>query len=321
MWLSLRRNLTEHAIGKPLVILDATGSPELYEAMLDRPVQSINPHVKLVGRVYQVMDRTNNKSAVVGNDAARLRRLVDDVCAQNRYTAPVVITHKAAESTFAGYETGHFYGMRGTNRYEDCDALFIVGAPSPPIDDLERTAAMLYFARMKKFDTSWTETDISIMMPEDAEEGWAYQVSGYWGDRDLQALVWQFREAEIVQAAHRARPVSRQVDVWLLTNIPLDEFTPEITTVRQVLGTPVGVNPWGWLAVRDWAYAHAEAHGGVTTRDMQDKLGISRKTASKYMTMLIESEEWETYTGVRPPGQTRPPRGARPRPDKGGRYA
>lgn len=313
LWLALRHNLTEHARGKPMVILDATGSTALYEAMLGREVQTVNPHIKMQGRVFQVMDRTNTLGSVREEDArTRVRTTVDEIVARYEYKAPVVITHKKLEDAFAGYQTGHFYGMRGTNRFETCDAIFIVGAPIPPPDELEQIAAMLYFSRMKPFDTSWTETDVPIMRPEDEAEGWAYQVSGHWADPELQALVWQYREAEIVQAAHRARPAIRPVDVWLLTNIPLDEFTPTITTIRQVLNTPPGVRPFVWLAVRDWALRHAEEHGGVTTVDMQKHLGVTRPTASKYMGYLVQFEGWESYTGVRPPGRGQPPKAVRP---------
>ena len=49
-----------------------------------------------------------------------------------------------------------------------------------------------------------------------------YPAGGFWADDDLQALVWQLREAEILQAVHRARPVHRPVPIFLLCNLPLD---------------------------------------------------------------------------------------------------
>ena len=79
--------------------------------------------------------------------------------------------------------------------------------------------------------------------------GRAYPAGGFWDDPDLQALLWSYRDAELIQAVHRCRPVLREVDIWLLSNLPLPELPPaELLSLHELLGAPANTQPHKWNA-------------------------------------------------------------------------
>jgi len=144
--------------------------------------------------------------------------------------------------------------------------------------------------------------------------GPASATSGYWADPDLAALLWSYREAEIIQAAHRARPINHPVDIWLLTNIPIWELPPdELLTMREILAAPEGVNVFEWdkfvIAVaelcRDFGMATKEA--------IMEVAQLSGPTASKYMDLLEAGGGWERAI-VPSQGPGRPARAISQRP-------
>jgi hypothetical protein len=254
-----------------IVVLDGTGNPDMYRQVFGQEIELFSPAVELHpdARVFQVWNRANGKSSMMrprstekhqeGQGATtptppiseatestqRLVALIARIIAKREYQHPLIITHQAAESQFAGLgETAHFYGVRGTNRYMP-DAVFIVGAPQPAITDLVRNAAALIQDRMTPFDVTWTDQLVQYQGHD-----LAYPVSGFWRDPDLSKLLPLFREDEMLQAAHRGRPTLRPVHIWLFSNVPLDELPPdEVLSVSDVTNCPDDIKPWVWLDI------------------------------------------------------------------------
>jgi hypothetical protein len=119
------------------------------------------------------------------------------------------------------------------------------------------------------------------------------RVGGYWSDPDLQSVVWQHREARVIQAAHRARINVREgVHVWLFTNLPIDELRPnEVFSVAELLGAPENVNVYMWLKFIEVGISmcleNERLHGerNVIRREMsgrKDEMGISERTLATY---------------------------------------
>ncbi|RMG89536.1 MAG: hypothetical protein D6706_21210 [Chloroflexi bacterium] len=228
--------------------------------MLDRPVTVWRPNVKRRGRIYQITSRMNNKTNINTLD------VIDEImafCRAKSYPLESVgiVTHKDARKDFeeSGFTCLHFYGQRGTNKLADVRALFVVGAPQPHNDSLVGAYRCL-------------SDDYNPLTPEMTESGirpvrtgklvsYNYRrddgcvphrmVSGYWW-HGIQSLLNAYRESEIIQAVFRARPLTRDVDIYLLTSVPTSLRLDGIgETFGDLMGSPVP-NWQAWELVRDW---------------------------------------------------------------------
>lgn len=259
----LLRHRVNARMPKHRIILDATANRELLETLLEQPVEIVEPQIARLGRVYQVTDRANNISTVLDrakNPTAKARQaqiIMRRIVAQRRYGRVGVITYQALESLFEpdGWDTGHFGGARGTNRFDQVDALFVLGTPMPDMGEILKAATMLYQRRMDRFQASIKPEFVTVNRtfvyagPDGA--GVAYPVSEF-ADPDLAAIHWQFRDAEMIQAAHRARINIREADVWLFANLPIDQLPPDgLYTFRDLMGSPTGIDVWRWPEIED----------------------------------------------------------------------
>ena len=308
--LLLRRRVAEQ-LPRRVIWLDATGDRHLYEAILQTPVEMVEPRVRMRGRILQVHDRANGKGALLDGEG-NLKGAVNDLKRQvkriaERYQSIGVITHMAIEDQFAEYpDRGHFYAERGTNRFERVEALVVAGIPQPPLFQIDKAARMLFWERMEPFASTraddgtptlpWSSIDKPFAYVGDDGLGRAYPASGFWGDPDLQSVLWQFREAELIQAAHRARPNLRDVDVWLLENLPVDELPPaKLLPARELFGAPRGVDIYRWPDVLALAELHREAGLPLSAADIAEQLCVGVRVARDYLRKLFESQAgvWE----------------------------
>lgn len=288
--LLLRRPVDER-LPRHVIWLDATGNEHIYAELFGRPVEVVDAQPDLAGRIHVVVDRANGKSDFKAEQAAQLVRAIVD---REGYTRPAVVTFQGVKEKVADPQwlTAHFYGARGTNRLEECDSLFVAGTPMPARLALERIAAQVYFRRDRAFADLWTDRHIAYNHVAADGQGREYPAGGYWSDDDLQALVWQLREAEIIQSVHRARPVHRAVDIWLLSNLPI----PELPVARLVTAAEImGGKPDTVRSLYDWAALQEFIVGRTTVspRDIKYGLDVKWETARRYWQLLIESGEWE----------------------------
>jgi hypothetical protein len=301
---------------KHVIWCDATGNAHLYQALLGLPIEVVQPEVQLTGRIFQLWHSTNNRSAVLddrpdpGGQArglakqTQLRQQIARIVETRGYTAPALISYKAlSDSLLPGADHTHFGGSRGTNRLQSCDALFVVGAPLPTHAAIKEIAAMVYFDRDEPWRDDWHAKDI----PFPAQPA-AYSVGGFWDDPDLQALVEQLRESELVQAVHRARPLRRPVDVWLLTNVVTD-LPVTLMSLHELFGAldrdgkPLtGIDVLRWPDVL--ALPASEADPLTTTR-LMDAFDITRPTAGKWLSALEATGQY-TLTALDQTGQRGP---------------
>lgn len=296
-----------------IIWCDATGDGALYERLLGMPVKVVRPNVPLAGTVRQVWASLNNKAALAGTPEgdedrqAQLRKRVQ-LQAQigqilNRgYERPALITYKALRAELgAGLEGGHFGAERGTNRLAECDGLIVVGTPQPPTPQIVDMAAMLYDRRMEPFNTTWSVRDIPYTGQDKA-----WPIGGFWDDPELQTLLEQLRDAELMQAVHRARPLRRQVDVWLLTNAPVDGLPVELVSLNALFDAPEGVDPYGWPALRAWVADRVDTVGRATVPEIAEAAGVKLAAARRYADALAAQDGYDL---VRAPaaGRGQPP--------------
>jgi len=299
----LMRKPVNDRIPRHVVWLDATGNQRIYGTLFGRPVQVVSATPGIRGTVFQVYDRANGKGTLVQvqkqttangkqtttyvptEKTRQAIRLVDLAVEERGYKNPGVITFQAIERMFDGKKTCHFYAARGTNDLMDCDAIFVVGTPMPAFDELQHNGAWLFFERDTPFNVAWRDTLRKYLYTAPDGSGRAYYVGGYWGDADMEALLSVYRDDEIVQAAHRVRPVLRPVDIWLLTNVPLYELPPDyLLSQAEVLKAPPGVNIWNWseLIIKTANVKYLDV------KTIASILGVSYFTAFKYANLLVQ---------------------------------
>ena len=111
-----------------IVILDGTGNADMYRQVFGQEIELFSPSVELHpdARVFQIWNRANGKSSMMRRmpeteekqgvgattptppipeateSTQRLVALVARIIAQRGYQHPLIITHQAAESQFAG---------------------------------------------------------------------------------------------------------------------------------------------------------------------------------------------------------------------------
>lgn len=299
----LLRNPPAEGLSDRLIWLDATANERIYAALFGRPVRLVDAYPALLGDVYQVWNRANGISTLRNvkdqtEQEARARstrraqtlEFVRRIISERGYNTPAVITFKDFEGEFQsipGVETGHFGGARGTNDFIACDACFVIGTPMPSQTEIVSIASQLFFERDEPFDARWTTRLMRYDYQDEDGNGWEYPVSGFWNDADLQAIVTQMREDEILQAAHRVRPILRTVDVWLMTNIPIAALPPkELVDMQDVLTH----DPHQRFETSEAGLAAARAlsaHGPYTRADFEKATGLSRTTSRKVFNALL----------------------------------
>lgn len=299
-----RRSVNEQ-MPRHCIWFDATGSAPLYEALFEREVRTLNVQPKPAGRIHQVVDRGNGKGSLIdkaGEETTRalqLRTQIDHICAQ--YQNPGVITHLALRDSVS-QESSHFYGNRGTNEFEQCDVLVVAGTPQPPLAQIEKAARCLWPLRMQPFDQTLLTVDRPYPFAGTDGEGYSYPVAQF-ADPALNILLEQYREFEIVQAAHRSRMLFRDTDVYLLSNIPIAQLpVHRLLTIRELLGAPSGVDTFLWQRI----VAFVEKQEIVTAVDLVEQFAINRDTAKKYMTLFVERHGWQWIEGIKRPGARGP---------------
>lgn len=258
---------------------DATGDAKMYEQLFGMPVSVVRPNVPMAGTVYQVYDSLNNRTALKDSAAKveRLKKQVAQIKTTKQYESAGVITYKAQRELFEA--DGHFGAERGTNRLADRDALIVIGTPQPPQPQIVEIASMLYLQRTHPFNTTWSTRD-------EPYQGQMVRYSGFWDDPDLQVVLEQLRESELIQTLHRARPLRRKVDVWLLSNLPLRGVPTVLKEVRELFGAPAGVDPYGWPDFIDWATRRLDSDGMIVATDISERFGVSAPTARMYLYSL-----------------------------------
>ncbi len=311
--LLLRRPVNTRLPGH-VVWLDATAEPHLYQACFGRGVELVDAQPRLQGRIYQVYNRANGRRSLVdrqGNvttKVAHLGQQVERIIELYGYRHPAVAAYDDVLQhleLFKSMPHVHFFAARGTNALQDTDVLFVAGTPQPPLDKLESDAAMLFWERMDAFQREFTARYVPYSYVDPADGlGREYPVSGFWSDPDLQSILWSKREAEVIQLAHRCRPVVRAVDIWLLTNLPIAELPPmRLLSLHELMGAPEGVNVFTWAR---WLKFVA-GRDCFTREEAQEATGLDRDTVARYMNLLVQSGEWR-HGLVRTNKRGRPPR-------------
>jgi hypothetical protein len=314
----LKRDEAWKNLPSRFVVLDATGKKETYEKLYGRKVVVWKPTIKRVGRIYQIVNRNNGKTAILGKDGKLTRSGLDAIetirglIRTREYKDVGVVTFKGVVDEvkeLLGIErVVHFYGQRGSNLLKGCDAGFVLGCPSPNDSSVINTYAALYPDAMTPLSPKKIGGNIRpVRTTKEREYNYIREdgksprrkVGGFWWETELQEVYELFREVELIQSAHRARPLTQDCDVWLLTaietGIRLDGLyeRPE-----QAIGTPVGFNAIAWEKMLRWLDGLDDG-AILTNKIIAEGIGVGESWVSrnKWLQAIAENlPEWQIDT-------------------------
>ena len=248
--------------GAGVLLLDGTGDVNLNRATFGARLQHVEARVERDAYVTGTTGRGYSRQSATGLDAfdrpmpskeAPARRLRQEVVAiAAAQSAPcLVVAPLAAEDVLAadhldpGTPTGHFGALRGRNGWEGCESVVVLGQVALSVEDAE-DAARGYLARDP---TSF----VSCADPVAADwrvKGWPYRCTRMRRLRDgsvspvevaihpdprVQAVLEQVREAEVVQAADRVRPVFNRRRLVLMNALVLDVTYDRVMTHKELV--------------------------------------------------------------------------------------
>jgi hypothetical protein len=238
-------------IGKetPVLLLDGTGSATLNRALFGDLTHEHIP-VERRAHVTGTTGKSYSRQSITGCDrhgepipsraaeAERLRQEIADVA--RRQDGPVfVCATMKGEAALAPVlpgvaQCGHFAKLRGINAWEECETAVIVGREqvSPQrIEDMARPFTVADPEPFQAFGGYVRQTRGRRMRSGEVRP---VEVEIH-PDPRCQELLEQIREAEIVQAADRVRPIFNERSIVLLNELALDVTYDRIGTHKELV--------------------------------------------------------------------------------------
>ena len=249
----------------PVLCLDGTGSLSLNRKIFGGHMTAERFAVPRDAKVYQVSSKTFSRQSITGTNRDGTPRSNRNVTEAATLRAQVVefldmlpgnvllVSYKAAIEALiddlpAHVRTAHFGGLRGLNSFEQCETVVVMGREQPSaqaIEALTRPFAATDPEPFLPMGEYVLQTRGRRMRDPDAPNIAEAQVHF---DPRCQTVLEQIREAEMVQAIDRVRPIFNHRKVFVLNNLPLD-----LTVDRTMT----------WPELRPGKFAKAYARHGV----------------------------------------------------------
>jgi hypothetical protein len=249
----------------PVLCLDGTGSLSLNRKIFGDHMTAERFAVPRDAKVYQVSSKTFSRQSITGTNRDGTTRSNRNVTEAANLRAQVVefldmlpgnvllVSYKAAIEALiddlpAHVTTAHFGGLRGLNSFEQCETVVVMGREQPSAQAIEALTRPFAATDPEPFlpvGEYVLQTRGRRMRDPDAPNLVEAQVHF---DPRCQAVLEQIREAEMVQAIDRVRPIFNHRKVFVLNNLPLD-----LTVDRAMT----------WPELRPGKFAKAYARHGV----------------------------------------------------------
>lgn len=234
----------------PRIVLDGTADVSLLRRLLgNNPLDTVSihvpedlpppPHMRHIAvrlRTHRGgIKRYNKTSFTWEHDASARARAIAEVeflLQQLDADGDLRAADKVGLITFEGVEaemrealsiptrlSGHFWGVRGSNRFADCELLLVVGRPRIPTEQVVRMGNVLFANDEEPLDTrQYTEVD----------------GTHHFRDARLEHLDTYLTRAELTQCAHRNRPlIFDHRTVVTFCDEPI-AYLPATTEVQQL---------------------------------------------------------------------------------------
>ena len=232
------------ALPPNILITDATANPLILGALFPSyTVEVIEIAVRRNARVVQVSNLSFSRNWLVHQ--GHLAEVTEWIAATAlRYRKLVVLTTKKLRCAITGEEPkgklsvstkalgatiGHYGNLRGSNAFEDCDAILVLGRECPEVDDIEGAAMQIWYDTSEPLqlilaDSKGRKSYPLVPQAVQMRDGTTRSVRvPCHPDPRCQAVLEMPRENELSQAIDRARLIWNEEpkDVFVLTNIPL----------------------------------------------------------------------------------------------------
>lgn len=227
------------AAGTPTLLLDGTGDAGLYRRLVG-PVRHVAVQIPRDAEVVQVVGKGFSRQSLTGRDAwgnprspqkrqeaAELRQQLGAFLA-GLGRRIFLATYTQVEDLLlkegalgANTATAHFGAVRGINTWQDREVAVVVGRQQCGLRDLEAQTRPWLAGDERPLRTAesylWTRREISLA--DGHREGLVVQTHP---DPRCQAVLEQMREAEILQAIDRVRPIFNRRTIYLLAPVVCD---------------------------------------------------------------------------------------------------
>ena len=185
--------------------------------------------------------------------------------------------------SYVNIESLDFGSLRGSNKLEWCDILFIIGTYNINITDLQKDFVRFYHRK------PW-----SVQAVKQFDGGYEYV-----GDSDLENYRRMCEEYEMYQAIHRVRPALRERKIYVFGLIPR-----EISDEFQVKDVTFEKNDLGVMCLSEWKdfdkfVREKIGEEGIYQSDLvkaiSEEVGIARENARQRVIKFVanHSDEYE----------------------------
>jgi hypothetical protein len=223
----------------PTLILDATADELLYRIVCGEDLQYHRLEVERRGSVQQLWTRQFGKRDLLeGNDRqiniSRIQEIIQE--ASKRHASGLIVTYKKIEKQFSipkGWFIDHFNNLRGSNAYEKCSVIIVVGRNFPPDWAIRNLAAGVISMRPDiDLDLNSTREKIATgyRMKNDTKKGildWS------WTDPIFNSFQRQLQHEETIQALDRVRGVRQDREIIILSSHCLDLSIDQLFTLKK----------------------------------------------------------------------------------------
>jgi hypothetical protein len=233
-------------------MLDGLGIPALLSILTTREVETWTAPLQPDVEVTQVTDGAYGITTLFDKagrkpkkSCYRLLQLSNQIVEQ----APedtVIFTWKAIEGVIRQMQANgefntqvdvdHYGNLESKNTYEHKKTAILIGTPTPAPSDIIELASAIW-VNDTPLDTDMIKDDNwrPYQYTDVQGNGYAVEVREFKDER-LNMLLHTYREGELIQAAHRIRPILYSgKHIYLQANLPLAELPPSrVTTIKQL---------------------------------------------------------------------------------------
>ncbi len=215
----------------PILFLDATAEPDDYKRILDRDIINFRRNIKLQNPVYHLTDGEYPLESIMPDSDRsrrtryRLLRLVKAIIESGEYTLVVstmpfhnkyLVDYLKNARLSKKYCTAYYRNLRGTNDYQNCDQIVLIGVANPNMDEIHIRE------QARRVDEKYLSNKIVKRLERYGDSQMGRETNGYEDER-MNKTLKQKREYEMIQAIYRIRPLQNpDKKIWILSAIPLE---------------------------------------------------------------------------------------------------
>ncbi len=312
---------------KTVINLDATPNIPLLKAIFGPEHIQLHGDVLLAPHCHitQVFGRVHTQDALKKSEAQRKELLAMAIHFAKDLERPLFIGPKflfEAPYCWQDILSRHFPGMcstwfggdtRGSNKFQDCDGVVIIGHHQPPIDGIRLKVNALRDTASEP----WMESDMRLQRASVVgnSELIPARLQPVNPDPLVQHAIEHSALSEIVQAIGRTRPLSKWLagappvpvivlDGWvhpsLLVDVPLTReaalqaMHPDVPPVKRGQNL-THLNQARADDARSRYSEYVAQHPQASQRQISEETGLSRATVSKYQKEdVAQVSEWHT---------------------------